>query len=583
MIDPILSLSFAIHSNKGVYALMLGSGISRSAGIPTGWEIVLEIIRKIAKLSGEECEPAPEIWYKNKFGNEPDYSELLNMIAKSPSERCQLLKGYFEPTEEEKEHDLKVPTVAHRAIANLIKDGYIRVVITTNFDRLLERALEDVGIAPTIISTPDAVNGALPMAHTQCTIIKLHGDYVDTRIKNTVNELESYDGSVNIILDRILDEYGLIVCGWSAEWDVALRTAFERCSNHRFTTYWTGITVPYEMAKQIIKIRKAVSIRIKNADDFFYDLSEKVYALQEIDRTHPLSAKLAVARLKKYIPDDRYRIQLHDFVMQESTNLCTNISDEYFSMQTPFSVDMLAKRIKDYESRLEIMISLVINGCYWDKNQNIQLWIKSLEQIANRPGVRSGPTAWVKLREYPSLLLLYAGGIASIANKNFENYAAITTKTCFNNEYERAPFVVKLYPLAVIENQLAKEVFDDNRSYTPVNNHIYEVIREPFKQLIPLDSDYKKYFDYFEYLSGLVFVDTRNDNEVTNEWGPVGCYKWRYTDNPQDSARTLIEKEITNENDNWMPLKANLFNGSIARAREVKSVFEKFLNTIHWY
>ena len=32
-IDPIISLAFAMQSNKGVYALLLGSGVSRSAGV----------------------------------------------------------------------------------------------------------------------------------------------------------------------------------------------------------------------------------------------------------------------------------------------------------------------------------------------------------------------------------------------------------------------------------------------------------------------------------------------------------------------------------------------------------------------
>lgn len=37
-----------------------------------------------------------------------------------------------------------MPTVAHKAIANLVKHGFIKVIVTTNFDRLLERALEEI-------------------------------------------------------------------------------------------------------------------------------------------------------------------------------------------------------------------------------------------------------------------------------------------------------------------------------------------------------------------------------------------------------------------------------------------------------
>ena len=102
-----------MHSNKGVYALLLGSGVSRSAGIPTGWEIVLDLIRKLAHMMGQNCEPDPAVWYNHTFQKDPDYAKLLNEIAKSPSERNQLLRGYFEPTEEEREQKLKLPTAAH--------------------------------------------------------------------------------------------------------------------------------------------------------------------------------------------------------------------------------------------------------------------------------------------------------------------------------------------------------------------------------------------------------------------------------------------------------------------------------------
>ena len=298
MIEAILSLVFSVHSNTGIYALLLGSGVSRPAGIPTGWEIVLDIINKIAKLNNEKCDPNPVAWYKNKFREDPDYSKILNVIAKSPSERSQLLRRYFEPNEEEQEQKLKMPTVAHKAIAGLVANGYIRIIITTNFDRLLEEALENIGIVPTVISTKDAVKGALPITHTKCTIIKVHGDYLDTRIKNTPAELEKYDIHLNKLLDQIFDEFGLIICGWSAEWDTALRAALERCKTHRFTTFWATRSEPKEIAKRLIKLRRAEVIRIQDANSFFTELEQKVSALSDFDKPHPLSAKIAVTPMR---------------------------------------------------------------------------------------------------------------------------------------------------------------------------------------------------------------------------------------------------------------------------------------------
>jgi SIR2-like domain len=241
VIEPMISLAFAIHSNRGVYAPLLGSGVSRAAGVPTGWEIVLDLIERVAVLHGEETQGDPEGWYRAQYDADPSYSVLLGELAGTAAERSQLLRSYFEPSEDEREQGLKVPTAAHHALARLVQAGYVRVLVTTNFDRLLEQALEAVGVNPSVIATPDAVEGALPIAHTQCTILKLHGDYLDTRVLNTAAELAAYDDRVDALLDRILDEYGLVICGWSGDWDTALVDAITRCPSHRFTTYWASV------------------------------------------------------------------------------------------------------------------------------------------------------------------------------------------------------------------------------------------------------------------------------------------------------------------------------------------------------
>jgi hypothetical protein len=88
MIEPSLSLAISIYSNRGIYALLLGSGVSRTSGVPTGWEIVQDLIRRLAHLKNESCEPAPETWYMTTFGRRPDYSEILNEVAKSSPENA---------------------------------------------------------------------------------------------------------------------------------------------------------------------------------------------------------------------------------------------------------------------------------------------------------------------------------------------------------------------------------------------------------------------------------------------------------------------------------------------------------------
>ena len=194
---------------------------------PAG-EVTLDLVRQLAAATGGDAGPDPQAWFLETFKKPADYSDLLGQLFKVPAERQQRLKAYFAPTADEREQGLKAPTAAHHAAADLMARGYVRVVVTTNFDRLLEQALEAKGITPVVVSNADQVRGMLPLTHQSCCVIKVHGDYLDTRIMNTTAELEAYSPEMNGLLDRVFDEFGLVVCGWSGAWDPALRAAITR-------------------------------------------------------------------------------------------------------------------------------------------------------------------------------------------------------------------------------------------------------------------------------------------------------------------------------------------------------------------
>ena len=332
MIDPVHSLAFSIQANPGVYAVLVGSGISRAAKIPTGWEITLDLVRKLAALHGEPCEPEPERWYQDKFDKEADYSDLLDALAKTRTERQQLLRPYWEPDDQEREDGAKQSTAAHQAIAALAARGFIKIIVTTNFDRLMESALRDQGLEPTVLSSPDQIQGALPLIHTRCCVIKLHGDYLDTRIRNTSSELDQYSREFDDLLDRIFDEFGLVICGWSAEWDGALRSAINRTPSRRFTTYWTVRGTLGDEAQRLIDHRGAYVIRIEDADTFFTTIQQHVESIEGFSKPHPLSVEAAVASLKRYISEPRYRIRLSDLVDETVTRIVEAASGGDFSV-----------------------------------------------------------------------------------------------------------------------------------------------------------------------------------------------------------------------------------------------------------
>ena len=586
MIDPMVSLAFAVYSNKGAYALLLGSGISRASGIPTGWEVVLDLVRKVAKLEGEDCEPDPADWFRKKHGAEPDYSKLLDGIAKTPAERQQLLRGYFEPTEDERSQGLKLPSAAHKAIAQLVAAGYLRVIITTNFDRLMEKALEEVGVAPTVISTTDQLSGALPLAHSGATVIKLHGDYLDTRIKNTELELAAYDKELDGMLDRIFDEYGLIVSGWSGDWDVALRAAIERCPTRRFTTFWTTRSTLSEKGKIVAEHRQAVVLQTKDANHLFESLHQKVQALGDMAAPHPLSAKIAAATVKRYLVDPSAKIRLRDLVHEETEKLFAECSAPAFGGDSQLQQgEELTKRVDKYGALCETLISVFVAGCYWGNDDATKLWVSSLQRIANPAEGGGGLVYLLKLRRYPALLLLYSAGLAAVAAGNYATLAAVLTKPKARDDQSKNEAICsEVYPSAVMETGVGRLLSGMDRRHTPVSDHLYAKLRAPLREFVPRDEDYQDAFDRFEYLLGLVHADL-NRLEVENGWwGPVGRFAWRGRHFHQEvRVSQKIGAEIEAEGAVWPLLKAGLFGGSLEQLKTAKAKFDDFLSKVHFY
>lgn len=412
-IDPVTRLAFSMFENRGVYALLLGSGLSRSAQIPTGWEITLDLTRRLAAAEGVLEQQDWAAWHVERFDEPPNYSRLLDRLAATPAERRAIIHGYIEPTDDDLETGARRPTRAHHAIARLVRDGFVRVLITTNFDRLLENALREAGVEPTVIKSEDDLAGAVPLIHTRCLVLKVHGDYLDTRILNIDSELEVYADAQSRYLDRIFDEHGLVVCGWSADWDPGLRKAIARAAFRRFPTFWTGRGTPSDLALDLIRQRGADLVPIKDADGFFEDLHARLETLSASARPHPLSTELVVGTAKRYLARDEHRILLADLVAGEAARAKDVITAREFTAQGQFTETEFAQRVSGYEAAYEPLCRVAFAMGRWGGENAFGLAQDLLQSLARNP-VRNGLVVWLRLFEYPAALVFtaYALGVA---------------------------------------------------------------------------------------------------------------------------------------------------------------------------
>ncbi|WP_229264031.1 SIR2 family protein [Cohnella cholangitidis] len=565
----MISLAFSIHSTPGVYAVLLGSGVSRSAQIPTGWQIVLDLCEKLAAAHGENTKGSPDRWYTEKFGLEVRYDDLLETICSTPDERQALLKQYFEQTEATRESGHKLPTPAHKAIAWLVKMGYIRVILTTNFDPLMEMALQEEGVSFDVASTEDALKGIRPIIHSNCTIIKIHGDYRDTRIRNTPEELSVYPDEVNTVLDRILDEFGLIVAGWSGEWDEALKKAMYRAINRRYSWFWLAVGGVSEAAERLIQHRHAKVIRMDGADNFFEALRNQIEGISNAQKNHPLTFDLALALSKKLVSTNQ-NILLQDVINEESATVRNRILD----MSLSGVQDEFLMQVEQYPHITSKLLGLIIPlAAFGDDPLHHEIYKNALSRIGGSLPLKGGSTWLIQLRHYPALLTMYAAGISAIAYKRYDWLKTILLHRgrYKSNERSLVTFISEHHVYSVFSS--SEKILPGRipNAYTPASEHLFETLQPYLKSILPTIEEYTDSFDLFEWLLSVIYIG--HHEHYLGPWTPIGCYTWR------SGFRPLLENLLQDGamlEEQWS-LIVELFGGNIQLFRDSLTKTDEFL------
>ena len=415
-LSPRVMLATAMHSQPGVYALLLGSGVSTSTGIPTGWGVVKDLVAKIAAAADPDDSASraraaddPEAWAA-EHGIDLDYSGLLKELAATQSGRQGLLEQYFVPSEEQREQGFKVPGTAHKAIAELVKRGVVRVILTTNFDALMEQALTAAGVQYQVISRPDAVAGMTPLAHAGATVIKLHGDYRELDTRNTVDELDEYPSEWNELLGQIGRDYGLVVSGWSAAWDKALVRALA-AAPMRYQLFWDTRSSKGEKAQELLAQHRGIEVPAESADALFGELLASVDALAQLAEP-PLTTAMAIARLKRALPDPVRRIELHDLVMSAVDDVVAAV--EAIPRTAPPDLELVDQVLRELVVASTPLLHLLIEGVHHDVDgAHTELWCDVLLRLMNAYQ-HDGYDRWVSLQHYPALLALRTMGLVAI-------------------------------------------------------------------------------------------------------------------------------------------------------------------------
>ena len=594
------ALTLSLHHAPGVYALLVGSGLSSAAGIPTGWQITIELIRELRTLESN-ADDAQELsetdltnWYNDKFDKKsPNYSDVMEIVEQTSGGRQKVLEKFFKNCE---------TTTAHKKIAQLVKHNKIKVIITTNFDQLLEQALNVEGVEPHKIYNEDSLIGAQPLVHSGCTIVKVNGDYLDTRIKNTKNELKEYPVKLNEFLDTIFDQYGLIVVGWSGEWDKALYDAMVRVSNRRYSFYWAAYKDNIaQRAEELIKQKDGRVISINGADEFFKELADKVEGLDRLKRPHPYSVMMALELAKKYCRDDQYAMEWAELLNDEVEKIreyvtgsdypynssYQNKADAYNRIAEKLLVsidqsiegfpDKTIKTLEGFQSRTEILRrAALICGRWGTEKANRELMAVIRTLTFEDLGINE--TA-IELRKFGACLCFYWALTGLVEARQWQ-----LVKELFYNQLndmgQLKSFVCKLSPQCWGSFDTLN--FENSQNKSHINQYFFANIKQELKDISLSGSRIDQLLAVTEFYISIGFILQQKANEKSIEYGQ-GNYSqyskplWFFSLKGANKFKH-IDEQFRNLSDDDERFKDGLFGLSKDKFNEAVNILNEIIN-----
>lgn len=283
---------FPLRANRLMW--LLGAGASASAGIPTAmdmvWDFKQELYVSQKKVSRQTVSDlsnptvqailqahASSLHDIPKSGAVDEYSALFEKVYPSEADRRIYADAKIAGAK---------PSYGHIALATLMRSKYVRIVWTTNFDRLLDDACAAVynttGSLTTVdLDSPHKAMQAIDDERWPIQI-KLHGDFQSRRLKNTADELREQDATLRQTLEDSCQRFGLVVVGYSGR-DNSVMDALEQAAklsgSYPHGLFWLhrGETPPLPRVCELLTHARengmdAVMVPIDNFDEILRDI-----------------------------------------------------------------------------------------------------------------------------------------------------------------------------------------------------------------------------------------------------------------------------------------------------------------------
>ncbi|HEY0460977.1 MAG TPA: SIR2 family protein [Pyrinomonadaceae bacterium] len=276
--------------NWGRAVFLIGAGCSRSAGIPMADGVaklcVVELVKRYSAGKEEKQDPKEalkwlcekEYFAKHWFVDEPKWSELYGEIfeehLRAPNQQRDMILTAI---------DLggnKINWV-HVCLGDLVKQGYIHTVITTNFDQLVLQGIINTGVLPVVADGLES-SSRVTNHPRKPQVVHLHGSAYTYALRNSrgaTEETENEFAYVGMIHTLLQDCGVLVVVGYSGGEEGLMKLLIKSAQNFPdLVIYWINYGDLNQLSKRAEDLlnlgRNKFVIPNQDADKFFQEIVE---------------------------------------------------------------------------------------------------------------------------------------------------------------------------------------------------------------------------------------------------------------------------------------------------------------------
>lgn len=377
-----------------------------------------------------------------------------------------------------------------------MKNKLIRVIVTTNFDQLLEKALEKKNIEFDVVTSENDLDNIKPREHSNCRLFKLHGDYKKLNIRNTEKELEKYSDSISKELQEIFDRYGLIVVGYSGSDKAVIEHLINKKS--KYSLYWLAREEINEAIQELINHQEGKVIYRDSADTFLKELERKI----SLFLTYPTgdTPEFLVTHVKNLLREQD-KIEINEL----SKDVVRDLTTKWDGLFEKFRDDH-GNRISHLKSLEQILDRLIVIGFVlieYGENELFNKLLRSFNPIINLSEELIGSRS-ASIGDMPKMIaseLFYLWGSYSL---NIENFTAM--KLLFDFEISTRDDLVPLFAYRGIH---CSDVFNAESSKSFDYLLEYPKDKEYFKDFPEFKKDFHTILCQFNLIIALKIISKR--------------------------------------------------------------------------